>query len=118
MKKGKFSFPIIFDDVFYANDYKNKQQLYKFFKILRDKASSFLAPEQKFQILFFTHDEQLVATLQKDFNPSFKFGRMIEVADFEKPAVQKDFIVHLSENTNYLNLYCPIYEPFLSYGQV
>lgn len=118
MKKGKFSFPIIFDDVFYANDYKNKQQLYKFFKILRDKASSFLAPEQKFQILFFTHDEQLVATLQKDFNPSFKFGRMIEVADFEKPAVQKDFIVHLSENTNYLNLYFPIYEPFLSYGQV
>lgn len=118
MKKDKFSFPIIFDDVFYANDYKNKQQLYKFFKILRDKAFSFLAPEQKFQILFFTHDEQLVATLQKDFNPSFKFGRMIEVADFEKPAVQKDFIVHLSENTKYLNLYFPIYEPFLSYGQV
>ena len=112
MKKYNFSFPIIFDDVFYANDYKNKQQLYKFFKILKDKASSFLSPEQKIQILFLTHDEQLVATLQKEFNQSYKYGRMIEIADFDKNSLQKGFIIPLNDNKYYLNLYFPIYESF------
>lgn len=111
MKKYNFSFPIIFDDIFYANDYKNKQQLYKFFECLMKTSSSFLHSKYKLQIIFLTHDEQLVASLHKKFKGSYKFGRMIDIAEFEDEAIQKDLIITPNTEFKYLNLYFPIYEP-------
>ena len=110
MKQYKFNFPIIFDDVFYANDYKNKRQLYKFFEILEDKATAFLSPGDDLQILFFAHDEQLVATLHKKFYQSFRFGRMIEPNDFKDASMQTDLQCKTGDNT-YFNLYFTIYKP-------
>lgn len=68
MKSGKFLFPLMFDDIFYANDYKNKSHLHSFFDVLTQGAEKFLGDKNKLQIIFFTHDEQFMNTLfsQKD----------------------------------------------------
>lgn len=68
MKSGKFIFPLVFDDIFYANDYKNKSHLHSFFDVLTQGAEKFLGDKNKLQIIFFTHDEQFMNTLfsQKD----------------------------------------------------
>lgn len=63
MKQGKFLFPFIFDDIFYANDYKNKKLLYRFFEVLSQGAKTFLGNENCLQLIFFTHDEQFMNTL-------------------------------------------------------
>lgn len=63
MKQGKFLFPFIFDDIFYANDYKNKKLLYRFFEVLSQGAKTFLGNANCLQLIFFTHDEQFMNTL-------------------------------------------------------
>lgn len=63
MKLSKFLFPFVFDDIFYANDYKNKTLLYRFFEVLSQGAKTFLGNENCFQLIFFTHDEQFMNTL-------------------------------------------------------
>ena len=63
MKNERFLFPFVFDDIFYANDYKNKNLLFNFFEVLSNGAKNFLGDEDKLQIIFFTHDEQFVNTL-------------------------------------------------------
>lgn len=63
MKQSKFLFPFVFDDIFYANDYKNKTLLYRFFEVLSQGAKTFLGNESCLQLIFFTHDEQFMNTL-------------------------------------------------------
>ena len=63
MKQSKFLFPFVFDDIFYANDYKNKALLYRFFEVLSQGAKTFLGNENCLQLIFFTHDEQFMNTL-------------------------------------------------------
>lgn len=63
MKLSKFLFPFVFDDIFYANDYKNKTLLYRFFEVLSQGAKTFLGNENCLQLIFFTHDEQFMNTL-------------------------------------------------------
>ena len=63
MKQGKFLFPFVFDDIFYANDYKNKTLLYRFFEVLSQGARTFLGNANSLQLIFFTHDEQFMNTL-------------------------------------------------------
>lgn len=106
MKRERFSFPMVLDDIFYANDYKNKRQLFKFFNLLEQNASKMLG-NQPFQVIFFTHDEQLVSTLnRKNKNDEFciwKFARIIEYEEF------KDINL-IKENEGYFKLSVPIYE--------
>lgn len=66
MKFTKVSFPIFFDDVFYANDYNNKQELVKFFRVLSKQSEDITKDGIPFQYLFFSHDEQLVYALSND----------------------------------------------------
>ena len=106
MKRERFSFPMVLDDIFYANDYKNKRQLFKFFNLLEQSAIKMLG-NQPFQIIFFTHDEQLVSTLnRKNKNDElciWKFARIIEYEEF------KDINL-IKENEGYFKLSVPIYE--------
>lgn len=87
MKREHFSFPMVLDDIFYANDYKNKRQLFRFFTLLEEQADKILPKQQTFQVIFFTHDEQLVSTLnrkkQMAGSTSWKFARIIEYEDFK-----------------------------------
>ena len=80
MQREKILFPFVFDDVFYANDYKNKAQLFRFFEVLADAAEKMLSDRRMLQIVFFTHDEQFVSTLFRRKMP-FESVRMARLLD-------------------------------------
>lgn len=86
MGREHFTFPMVLDDIFYANDYKNKRQLFKFFNILEQQADKKLEGHP-LQVIFFTHDEQLVSTLNRKKKTSdtclWSFARIIEYEDFK-----------------------------------
>lgn len=109
MKREHFAFPMVLDDIFYANDYKNKRQLFRFFNLLEKEAERML-PNQSFQVIFFTHDEQLVSTLnrkkQKSDSTSCKFSRIIEYEDFQNVQMYES----LDENSKCFKINLPIYE--------
>lgn len=82
MKFTKVSFPIFFDDVFYANDYNNKQELVKFFRVLSKQSEDISKDGIPFQYLFFSHDEQLVYALSNDKDTkkiADKYCRILDV---------------------------------------
>lgn len=82
MKFTKVSFPIFFDDVFYANDYNNKQELVKFFRVLSKQSENITKDGLPFQYLFFSHDEQLVYALSNDKDTkkiADKYCRILDV---------------------------------------
>lgn len=109
MQREHFSFPMVLDDVFYANDYKNKRQLFKFFNLLEGQADKMLGGHP-FQVIFFTHDEQLVSTLnskkQNQGSALWKFARIIEYEEFHNILTYES----LDENTKYFKISVPIYE--------
>lgn len=107
MKAYNFNFPLVFDDVFYANDYKNKRQLGNFFEVLYAQASSILGADKELQVLFLTHDEQLISTLQRKHKLA-NYGRMLNPDEFDLDRDQIEKIA-LHQNEVYLNLYFKIY---------
>ena len=81
MKFTKVSFPIFFDDVFYANDYNNKHELVKFFHVLNKLSEDITKDKIAFQYIFFSHDEQLVYALSEDSclcNNQVKYCRILD----------------------------------------
>lgn len=82
MKVFKFRFPMVFDDIFYANDYKNKDELFRFFDVIMEYAKKELYGD-KLQIIFFTHDEQFYMAMHKH-NYDVSFARLISPDIAEK----------------------------------
>lgn len=80
MQTCRMLFPLVFDDIFYANDYKNKAQLVRFFEVLADSAEKFLGNKDKLQVIFLTHDEQFISTLFRKGLP-FKNVRVARLMD-------------------------------------
>ena len=66
MQETGISFPLLFDDVFYANDYINKQQLVRFFRMLDEFVAKNDREKERMQLVFFSHDEQLVSVIHND----------------------------------------------------
>lgn len=110
MKREQFSFPMVLDDIFYANDYKNKRQLFHFFNVLKDEAKRLL-PTLPFQLIFFTHDDQLFSTLHRNKEWSqdldVNFSRLIDYDEFRQIESQ---YVKVSETKTYFNLHISLYE--------
>lgn len=110
MKREQFSFPMVLDDIFYANDYKNKRQLFHFFNVLKDEAKRQL-PTLPFQLIFFTHDDQLFSTLHRNKEWSqdlnVNFSRLIDYDEFRQIESQ---YVKVSETKTYFNLHISLYE--------
>lgn len=100
MKEMNFRFPFIFDDIFYANDYRNKHELFTFFQVLADNAGAILGNKDAVQVIFFTHDEQFVNTLLQKKIPFsyYSVSRLMEQACLPSPYVEKctDFIDEFS----------------------
>lgn len=112
MKNESFLFPFILDDVFYANDYRNKRELFKYFEQIKNYAKEMLGDSKKIQIIFFTHDEQIVSCFSTKFHTSEKektsFVRLIQpdfAIKFEKNEIHFD-----ENNETYHNLYFELYE--------
>lgn len=114
MKHANFSFPFVFDDVFYANDYFNKAQLYQYFKIVRETAKMML-PKIPLQILFFTHDELLVSCLNgKSAQGLWDDTNFVRLLD-PQVAVVKDMnmlrkLKYSNQEYEYYNLLLKMYE--------
>lgn len=110
MKREQFSFPMVLDDIFYANDYKNKRQLFHFFNVLKDEAKRLL-PTLPFQLIFFTHDEQLFSTLHrnKEWRQGLdvNFSRVIDYDEFKQIESQ---YVKVTETKKYFNLHISLYD--------
>ena len=112
MKNESFLFPFILDDVFFANDYRNKRELFKYFEQIKNYAKEMLGDGKKLQIIFFTHDEQIVSCFSTKFhtgkNERTSFVRLIQpdfAIKFEKNEI------HFDENNDmYHNLYFELYE--------
>lgn len=75
MQETGISFPLLFDDVFYANDYINKQQLVRFFQMLDDFVAKNDRVKGRMQLIFFSHDEQLVSVIHNEW-PGIADGTM------------------------------------------
>lgn len=106
MKEYNFRFPFVFDDIFYANDYRNKAELYIFFKVLEDVASLFLSDKKQLQVIFFTHDEQFMGTLRfnnDDFFADSNMARLLE-KDLVKSVGGGDYVENDRNNECYLSL--------------
>lgn len=101
MKKMKFRFPFVFDDIFYANDYRNKNELFVFFQVLANNANALLGDKDAVQVIFFTHDEQIVNTLlQKDIPFTYySVSRLMELDKLEKHSLKfkEDYLKLSSE---------------------
>lgn len=112
MKNESFLFPFILDDVFYANDYRNKRELFKYFEQIKKYARRMLGDGKKLQIIFFTHDEQIVSCFSTKFHTDDKektsFVRLIQ-PDFAIKFENNE--IHFDENNEmYHNLYFELYE--------
>lgn len=112
MKGEDFLFPFILDDVFYANDYRNKRELFKYFEQIRQYARETLEKEQNLQIIFFTHDEQIVSCFSTKFSGSndgkTTFARLTLPKFAEKFECEK--ITLNGNEEKYHNLYFKLYE--------
>lgn len=106
MKEYHFRFPFVFDDIFYANDYRNKAELYNFFKVLEKEASLCLGDKGQLQVIFFTHDEQFLGSLR--FNKDEFFANSMMARLLEKDLVQTisgdRYVENDMQNECYLNL--------------
>ena len=106
----RISFPIFIDDIFYANDYRNKEELHKYFDVLEEYANnSFGNRGNHLQVLFFTHDEQLAySLLKKKLNfkdTTIAFGRIMEPRLMDcLYSAEKEIIID-SDKTSYIDVY-------------
>lgn len=103
MKERRFRFPLLLDDVFFANDYQNRGELSHFFTQLF-KAAEAMGVE--LQVIFLTHDEQLVATLHAECKQA-TFGRMVTPQLAESCEQCRRTIP--GGESEYTNLYIQIY---------
>lgn len=107
MEHEKFLFPFIMDDVFYANDYRNKRELFRYFEQIREYAKKILKDEKALQIIFFTHDEQIVSCFSTRFKDDW-FVRLTQ------PVFAEHFTpveIDIKENKEtYHNLYVKLYD--------
>lgn len=112
MKNESFLFPFILDDVFYANDYRNKRELFKYFEQIRKYAKETLGDSQKLQIIFFTHDEQIVSCFSTKFlsndDDQTAFVRLAQ-PNFAEHFECKE-ITQNGNKEKYYNLYFKLYE--------
>lgn len=112
MKFTKVSFPIFFDDVFYANDYNNKQELVKFFRVLSKQSEDITKDGIPFQYLFFSHDEQLVYALSNDQDTkkiADKYCRILDVNTLNIAESTHDQDTYEGQTILFKNVYVQIF---------
>ena len=114
MENNKVVFPIMLDDIFYANDYHNKNELCKFFDVVIKESNRIFGNGVKPQIVFLSHDEQLVMSMyQKGLDADYivEYGKLLNIQNIEELELTKRTInVTGAINYKYHNIYIPIYK--------
>lgn len=59
-KRECINFPLIWDDVFYASDYKSRKEIVKFVSKIKIAHDNIFKRENELQLLCFTHDELIM----------------------------------------------------------
>lgn len=109
MKKNNVLFPIMIDDIFYANDYHNKMELKGFFEVVMDNCNENFKDGPKPQIIFFSHDEQLITSIsqiRKLNTCNCRFGRILKNISIDKLSSMKKTAKNGEE---YYNIYINIF---------
>ena len=111
MQKEQFSFPFVLDDVFYANDYRNKQEVYRYFEQIRNYAElCFKDSKEQLQIIFFTHDEQIISCFSTKLDEkSLTLVKLLQ-PDFAKMVGGKGIALDSASKEKFYNLYFKLYE--------
>lgn len=114
MENNKVVFPIMLDDIFYANDYHNKPELCKFFNEVIKESNRIFDNEVKPQIVFLSHDEQLVMSMyQKGMDADYivEYGKLLNIKNIEEMELTKRTIdVTEAIKYEYRNIYIHIYK--------
>lgn len=113
MKKLKVLFPIFIDDIFYANDYHNKAQLKGYFEVVLNYVSDKFGNDNCPQIIFFSHDEQIILSLRQAMNTcsgNIRFGKVLRVADLSQIESTKQYIKLTDGMLSYHNIYIEIFK--------
>ena len=109
MQKNKVIFPIMIDDIFYANDFHNKMQLSGFFDVVKKYCERNFTKENMPQIIFFSHDEQLVTSISQMSNlkgDNICYGRIIKTDNIDKLTSTRCEDAH---GRQYYNIYIKIF---------
>lgn len=109
MQKNKVLFPIMIDDIFYANDFHNKMQLSGFFDVVKKYCERNFTKENMPQIIFFSHDEQLVTSISQMSNlkgDNICYGRIIKTDNIDKLTSTRCEDAH---GRQYYNIYIKIF---------
>ncbi|MCC8112497.1 MAG: hypothetical protein LIP03_00615 [Bacteroidales bacterium] len=105
MKDYRISFPLVFDDVFYASDYENRDRLRVFFttlyKYYRDVMGADAIP---LQVIFLTHDEQILSIARRALQSTdnVTFGRLYDHAQARRIP---DNPKHIDNETFFYNVF-------------
>lgn len=113
MKKYKVLFPIFMDDIFYANDYHNKAQLKGFFEVVLKYVADNFADNSRPQLIFFSHDEQIILSLQQSKKTevgNIRFGKVLSVSDLSHIESTKQDIKLEKGRISYHNIYIEIFK--------
>lgn len=109
MQKNRVLFPIMIDDIFYANDFHNKMQLSGFFDVVKKYCERNFTKENMPQIIFFSHDEQLVTSISQISNlkgDNICYGRIIKTDNIDKLTSTRCEDAH---GRQYYNIYIKIF---------
>lgn len=112
-KRENINFPLIWDDVFYASDYKNRNQVVNFISKIHKAHNLIFTDKMPLQFICFTHDELIMdafhtASREKE-NPEMKdtiFGRLFHFDEVD----EKNDIQKIGDN-EFINLYYKLFKP-------
>lgn len=110
MKKHYINLPLIFDDVFYASDYKNREELSFFIEKLYEVSEKYV-PLNKLQVIFFTHDELILEIFHQTMKKrdDVIFGRLYD-CDYLFNEKYNRSISFEGESYNFKNLYVELFK--------
>lgn len=102
MKEHKFAFPLIFDDVFYANDFFNREKVDAFFERIYDTFQKQCRDLPSLQTIFFTHDDIVFDASAIGIE---KYGNCIQGKIFEAEDTEDEDIETNGPLTPYYKIY-------------
>lgn len=110
MKKHNINLPLIFDDVFYASDYKNREQLSFFIEKLYEVSEKYI-PSNKLQVIFFTHDELILEIFHQAMKSrnDIIYGRLYD-CDYLLNEKYDRSIKFGGKNYDFKNLYVELFK--------
>lgn len=102
MKDLNIAFPLIFDDIFYANDFNNRENVYEYFKMVNNVYKEHCPNHPDLQIIFLTHDDVIYNSVVAGMAST---GGCIHGMLFDYKEVCEEDLVKSEKLSEYYQLY-------------